>query len=139
MLEFQQFRKIYIDWILRIMTLTYRRPKCNPGLYTPPCPCVIVTACEDQIDHIAPACDDPWQDRIDNLSSNYYVAIGGTPASLFHQGCPVAVRDFQVVDAGIRIEFNVKGSELKSDDQSFVHFYCLCRCDVVGIVTRVVW
>ena len=83
-----------------MLTLTWRH--CSPA-ETPVSPCITVIGAEYELDGVGYACDGVWQ---------------GGAAGLLHQGCPVAVRDCQVVVAagGTRGKtgsaLNVKSSEL---------------------------
>ena len=60
-------------------------------------PCITAISNEHQLDDVACAC---------------YVGRKGGAAALLHQGCPVPVRDCQVVVAITIIDVNVKCSEL---------------------------
>ena len=59
---------------------------CSPA-YIPTSACITVISAEHDLDHIAYACDGGRQ---------------GGAAALLHQGCPVTVRDCQVVVARTR-------------------------------------
>ena len=78
---------------------------------------------EVELDDVALAGDVGQQGGADTLASNLNVAIRGGATALLHQGCPVTVRDCQVVratDVGVIVivivllilGFNVKCSEL---------------------------
>ena len=76
------------------MTLTW----CHRApAETPTRPCVITISLEQEVDNVASAC---------------YGGRQGGAAVLRHQGCPVAVRDCQVVVETVGVGFNVKCSEL---------------------------
>ena len=51
--------------------------------------------------------------QVDDVASAYYIVWKAVPAVLLHQGCPVAVRDRQVVVVTVGLGFNVKCSELQ--------------------------
>ena len=71
---------------------------CSPT-YIPTSACSTVISAEVYPDHVAYACDGGWE--------------GEENAALLHQGCPVTVRDCQVVvAAGGTPRVNVKCSEL---------------------------
>ena len=79
---------------------------------------------EVELDDVALAGDVGRQGGADTLASNLNVAIRGGATALLHQGCPVTVRDCQVVGATndilivifivivLILGFNVKCSEL---------------------------
>ena len=67
-----------------MLTLTSRY--CSPT-YIPTSACITVISAEVYPNHVAYACDGGWQ---------------GGAADLLHQGCPVTVRDCQVVAARTR-------------------------------------
>ena len=73
---------------------------CSPT-YIPTSACITVISAEVYPDHVAYACDGGWQ---------------GGAASPLHQGCPVTVRDCQVVVETVGMcvnpRINVKCSEL---------------------------
>ena len=78
-----------------MLTLTWchRHPA-----YTPTRPCSTTISTEQQLDNVACA---------------GYIGRQGGAAALLHQGCPVAVRDCQVVVlTGGTIVLNIKCSEL---------------------------
>ena len=77
-----------------LLTLTWCH--CAPA-DTPTRPCAPVISTEHQLDNVACAC---------------YIGRQGGAAALLHQGCPVPVRDCQVVVATGGMGFNVKCSEL---------------------------
>ena len=70
---------------------------CTPA-DTPTSTCTIATRTEHQVDDVACAS---------------YVGRNGGAAAFLHQGCPVPVRDCQVVVATGGIGLNVKCSELQ--------------------------
>ena len=106
-----------------MLTLTWchRYPAYTP---TSIIQCINAISTEHQLDDVACAC---------------YVGRQSGAAALLHQGCPVPVRDCQVVVATGGISFNVKCSELQREDQPLLHFYRLCLLKVVWVVVRVVW
>ena len=59
---------------------------CSPT-YIPTSACITAISAEVNPDHVAYACDSGWQEGA---------------AALLHQGCPVTVRDCQVVVARTR-------------------------------------
>ena len=122
-----------------LLTLTWCH--CTPA-DTPTSPCISTISTEHQLDNVACACYLGRQGGADNLISNHNVVRprGGGAAALLHQGCPVAVRDCQVVVAR-RLEggFNVKCRELQRQDQSLLNFYRLCHLLVYWVVVGEVW
>ena len=78
------------------MLLTITWSHCSPA-DTPARPCITAIGDEHQLDNVACAC---------------YVGRKGGAAALLHQGCPVPVRDCQVVVAITISDVNVKCSEL---------------------------
>ena len=78
-----------------LLTLTWRH--CAPA-DTPTRPFSKGTSTEHQLDDVACAS---------------YVGRNGGAAAFLHQGCPVPVRDCQVVVATGGMGFNVKCSELQ--------------------------
>ena len=79
------------------------------------------------------------EQKVDDVACASYVSRQGPAAALLHQGCPVAVRDCQVVVVTGGMGFNVKCSELQREDQSLLHLDRLGFLKVVRIVVRVVW
>ena len=79
--------------MLLLLTLTWchRTPADTPTR-----PCIKVTSNEYELDNIACAGYIGRQGGADSLVSDHNVALRGS-AALLHQGCPVAVRDCQVV------------------------------------------
>ena len=77
--------------------------------------------------------------QLDDVACAGYVGRKGGAAALLHQGCPVPVRDCQVVVATGGMGFNVKCSELQRKDQSLLNLNCLCLIKALWIVVRVVW
>ena len=77
--------------------------------------------------------------ELDNVACARYVGRQGGAAALLHQGCPVPVRDCQVVVVTGGIGFNVKCSELQRKDQSLLHLDRLCLQQAVWIFVREVW
>ena len=69
---------------------------CSPT-HIPTSACTTAISAEVNPDHVAYACDGGWQ---------------GGAAALLHQGCPVTVRDCQVVKGTGVMGVNVKCSEL---------------------------
>ena len=69
---------------------------CSPT-HIPTNACTTVSSAEVKPNHVAYACDGSWE---------------GGAAALLHQGCPVTVRDCQVVIATGVTELNVKCGEL---------------------------
>ena len=67
---------------------------------------------EGDLDNIGFACDDGWQGRADTFASNNNVGIGGGAAAFLHQGCPVTIRDYQVVVVTGGMILNVECSQL---------------------------
>ena len=59
---------------------------------------IIIISAEHEPDRVGSACDGGWQ---------------GGAAALLHQGCPVTVRDCQVVVAAGGVRLNIKCSELQ--------------------------
>ena len=53
------------------------------------------------------------EQKVDNIACASYGSRQGVAAAFLHQGCPVAVRDCQVVEATGGIGLNVKCSELQ--------------------------
>ena len=96
---------------------------CTPA-DTPTRPCITAISNEHQLDDVAFAC---------------YVGRQGGAAALLHQGCPVPVRDCQVVVVTGGMPFNVKCSELQRKDQSLLHLDRLCLLLTVWVVVGVVW
>ena len=111
--------------MLLMLTLTW----CDHTPPDPPTsPSICAISAEHQLDNVACACYVGRQGGADTLASNLNVAIRGGATALLHQGCPVTVRDFQVVratDVGVIVivivllifvllilSFNVKCSEL---------------------------
>ena len=90
------------------MLLTLTWCYCTPS-DTPTRPCNAAIGDEHQVDDVACACYGSRQGGADTLASNKNVAMRGGAAAPLHQGCPVTVRDCQVVRAIIGI--NVKCSE----------------------------
>ena len=78
-----------------MLTLTWRH--CSPA-ETPASPCITVIGAEYELDGVGYACDGVWQ---------------GGAAGLLHQGCPVAVRDCQVVVVTGGMRLNIKCRELQ--------------------------
>ena len=74
-----------------MLTLTWCH--CSPA-ETKARLCTYAISAEHDLDHVASACDGGWQGGADTLSS-----FGA--AALLHQGCPVTVRDCQVVAATV--------------------------------------
>ena len=70
---------------------------CSPT-HIPPSACTIAISAEVKLNHVAYACDGGRQ---------------GGAASPLHQGCPVTVRDCQVVVGTGGVRLNVKCSELQ--------------------------
>ena len=104
-----------------LLTLTWCH--CAPA-DTPTRPCTTATSTEHQLDDVACA---------------GYVGRKGGAAALLHQGCPVPVRDCQVIEATGGMGFNVKCSELQIKDQPPLHLDRLGPLKDVWIVVRVVW
>ena len=99
-----------------------------------------------ELDNVASACY-VWQHGgADVLASNLNVATVPATAlkdratALLHQGCPVAVRDCQVVigTGGITV-LNSECSKLYGEDQPLLHLDRLGLLKVVRIVARIVW
>ena len=76
---------------------------------TPTSPCNSPISGEHQVDNITPACEGSWQGGANILASDNNSAIVAT--ALLHQGCPVAVRDCQVVQTTGGIILDVESSE----------------------------
>ena len=79
------------------------------------------------------------EQKVDDVACASYVSRQGVAAALLHQGCPVPVRDCQVVVAITVPYVNVKCSELQRKDQSLLHLDRLCPLKIVGVVVGVVW
>ena len=92
------------------MLLTLTSCHCTPA-DTPTRPCTPVTSNEHQLDNVASAGYVGRQGGADTLASNQNVAIGGGAAAFLHQGCPVTVRDCQVVPVTVGMVLNVECSE----------------------------
>ena len=46
--------------------------------------------------------------QVDDVASAYYIVWKAVPAVLLHQGCPVAIRDCQVVIYTVNTALNIK-------------------------------
>ena len=92
--------------ILLTLTWCHRTPADTPTR-----PCITSISLEHQLDDVACACYVGRKGVADTLASNKN-APGRVAAALLHQGCPVAVRDCQVVEGTVVIRLNVKCSEL---------------------------
>ena len=92
--EGQRIGQIIQEYPNMLLTLTWchRHPADTPTR-----PCLTAISTEHQLDNVACA---------------YYVGRQGGAAALLHQGCPVPVRDCQVVVGTGGMGFNVKCSEL---------------------------
>ena len=126
--------------MLLMLTLTW----CHHTPPDPPTsPSICAISAEHQLDNVACACYIGRERGADTLISDQNVAIRGGAAALLHQGCPVPVRDCQVVvgtgGTGGTFVLNVKCSELQWEDQSLLHLYRLRLLEVVRIVVGVVW
>ena len=87
-----------------------------PPADTPTRPCPKIISGEHQVDAVAPASYGRWQGGANTLVSDHNATIRAIiivgAATLLHQGCPIAVRDCQVVVETDGIRFDVKCSEL---------------------------
>ena len=108
--EEQRVVKMIEEYRNMLLTLTWchRTPAETPTRH-----CITGTSDEHQLDDVACACYVSRQGGSDTLASDHNVAIRGRAAALLHQGCPVAVRDCQVVVATGGMGLNVKCSELQ--------------------------
>ena len=73
---------------------------------------IIVISNEHQLDNVACAYYIDWKGEAHILVSDHNAAIRGGATALLHQGCPIPIRDCQLVVATGGMEFNVKCSEL---------------------------
>ena len=84
--------------------------------HIPTSTCTPAISAEVYPDHVAYASDGGWEGGEDTLASDQpwpRENLEGGAAALLHQGCPVSVRDCQVVVVTGGIKFNVKCSELQ--------------------------
>ena len=94
MVRDKELEKIIQEYPNMLLTLTWCH--CAPA-DTPTRSCITAISDEHQLDDVACAC---------------YVGREGGAAALLHQGCPVPVRDCQVVGGTSVTGLNVKCSEL---------------------------
>ena len=104
---------------MSLLTWCHRNPAD-----TPTSPCSTAISNEPELDNVACAC---------------YVSRQGVATAFFHQGCPIAVCDCQVVVATGGMGFDVIRSELQRQDQSLLHLYRFSVLKVIWIVVGVVW
>ena len=116
---------------MSLLTWCHRTPA-----ETPTSLCTTAIRVEEDLHSVAPGRYD-WRQEVQGMR---WISIR-VAAAVVHQGCPVPIRDIDVVAlaGGDITSPNSKVGELQPQYLPTLHLYRLCLLNVVMVAARVVW